>query len=596
MARIRGRFQAAVKLPWGSPAEPNEELLRTFGYPDTPTGVTITEGTALALATYWDCVRVISEDVGSLPFPVYRQLEPRGKVRAPEHRLYGLLHDEPNPEMQAMDFREALTAHAVSWGNGYAEIERGGDGQIRALWPLRPDRMRLERIEGRLWYFYTVSGVTYPLRPEQVLHIHGLGWDGVVGYSVARIAARSLGLSAALEEYASRLFSNGAAPRGVLERPLEAKKLSDEAITRMRTQWAETYGGLSNAHRVAILEEGVSYKAVGMGANEAQMLESRLFQAVEICRWFRMQPHKVGILDRATWGNIEQQNIEHGTDTIRPWCVRWEQAIAARCFSAEERRQYVAEHVIDALLRGDSKTRHETYQIGIMSGYYSPNDVAELENRNPIPNGDQYFIPLNLIPLEQAGEDSETEETTPPPPEQAPPEIRRQRTALACERLSRAYTPAVEVALRGLWSEGRRLVMRAASAVEDATDEAAELEAAVTRAWNEIPRQARQRVEGPAVLFAMALDEILFGERPRTETEDLERREGQRVAAALSLDLAESLAELVAVIDEGPGAVERLRGLFAGWTELDRAGQLARALLVSLQESIVPAELAPAGK
>jgi len=557
MSRIRAaiekRARGAARLSFGPLTEASDEFLRFLGVQQTVAGVDVTEATALGISPYWACARVIAEDVASLPLPVYRQLHP-GKARAPEHPLYELLQSEPNPEMQAMSFREAVTSHAVTWGNGYAEIERDNAGRIKHLWPLRPDRMQLERRDGQLFYLYTVGGVTYTLRPHQVLHVHGISFDGIVGYSVARTAAQSLGLTAALEEYAARLFANGAAPRGVLSRPDGKKPLTDDAIKRLRTQWDETYGGLSNAHRVAILEEGVGYEAVGMPPEETQMLESRQFQAVEICRWFRMQPHKIGILDRATWANIEHQNIEHGTDTIRPWCVRWEQAIAARCFTAREREEYHAEHVIDALLRGDSKTRHENYTSGINNGYYSPNDVAELENRNPIPDGDTYFVPLNLVPLSVAAAQK---------PE-AP-------AALSTGRVRAAYKPALEAAWRELGQEERRRVVPAARAVADASDAETEIAAVIAGEIEALADWGVRRVAVPALAFVEALGATGAGDITQQVVAGEVRRHAH--------DMAEAL-----IARAGDGA-DALGAVFASWHPDAEADQLIDALITDVLEA-----------
>lgn len=582
-----GRIKGALRLNFGHPSEPNEELLRLFGRGESYSGVTVTETTALGCGPYWACTRVISEDVASLPLPVYRKLKPRGKVRAPEHPLYRLLHDAPNPEMQAMDFRETVTSHAVTWGNGYAEIERTNAGAIKALWPLRPDRMRLERREGQLYYLYTVGGVTYALLPRQVLHIHGLGFDGVLGYSVARVGANSIGIGMALDEYAGRLFSNGAAPRGVIQQPATGKKLSEESLKRLRTNWDETYGGLSNVHRVAILEEGLTYQAVGLPPNDTQMLESRQYQAIEVCRWFRMQPHKIGILDRATWANIEQQNIEHGTDTIRPWCVRWEQAITARLFTEAERRDYVAEHLIDAIMRGDSKTRNESHAIGIQNGYLCPNDVAEMENRNPIEGGDQYFIPLNLIPLDQAGQPQEPEPTAP-----GAEGLRRDRLALGLSRLRNAYTPAIAAGFRNLAAEERRAVMTGPASLSDTDDPAVEVETALRAVYDELAKSTRRHVVGPTVAYGQAVGDLaeMFG-----CVRDLLEPSPERCASEhADRYLRESLNMLLGLLLDPSNLAERLRAFFDDWQQEGRSARYLAPLMDDIESLMIPARLLPA--
>lgn len=582
-----GRIKGAVKVSFGPPSEPSEELLRLFAYGDSVTGVAVTETTALGLAAYWACTRVVSEDVASLPLPVYRKLVPRGKVRAPEHPLYRLLHDEPNPEMQAMDFREAVTSHAVTWGNGYVEIERTNAGVIKALWPLRPDRMRLERREGQLYYLYTVGGVTYVLLPRQVLHVHGLGFDGVVGYSVARVGANSLGVGMALDEFAGRFFSNGASPRGVIQQPDNGKKLGEESIKRLRTNWDETYGGLSNVHRVAILEEGLTYQAVGLPGKESQMLEERQFQGLEVCRWFRMQPHKVQMLDRSTWNNIESENINHGTDTIRPWCVRWEQAISARLLTEAERRDYVAEHVMDAILRGDMKSRYESYAIGVNNGFLCGDDICEMENRNPIEGGDQHFIPLNLIPLDQAGQPREPESKAPDMEG-----LRRDRVALGLSRLRRAYAPAIATGFRNLAAEERRAVMTGPAALADTDDPAVEVEAALRTTYGELAQNARRYLAGAAAAYGDAVRDLAAAcgaERglPEASVEESVGREARRY-------LGESLEPLVGVLLDPTDLAERMGAFFDRWQHEGRSARYVAPLMDDIEALMIPAGLLPA--
>jgi hypothetical protein len=366
----------------------------------------------------------------------------------------------------------------------------------------------------------------------------------------------------------------------VLERPEGNKPLNDAAIERLRTQWDETYGGLSNAHRIAILEEGVKYEKVGLPPEEAQMLESRQFQAVEICRWFRMQPHKIGILDRATWANIEQQNIEHGTDTIRPWCVRWEQAIAARCFTPRERREYVAEHLIDAILRGDSKTRHETYASGMQNGYYCPNDIAELENRNPIEGGDTYFVPLNLIPLHVASE--QQPEPDPPAPAASAADIRLQRAALARERVTYAYRPAVEAAWKNLLSEERRAIVPAVDALADASEAALEIEAAIDGAREGLTRSGARLVVPAAVAFALALNELV-GPLMADPLTASEAEVAARVCAgSCVIDHLGETQDAVLAGQVAPGPI------FDTWSAEGRAGKDAEKLLEAVAHAIIP--------
>lgn len=376
----------------------------------TRAGMAINPDSAMTLAAYYACVRNISEDVAKLPLLTYRRLTPRGKERAPEHPAYALLHDAPNADMTAMTFREVLTHHAVAWGNGYAEIVFDGRGVIRALSPIHPSRVVLRRNEqGELVYdvygsgaiLHGATGQPYQavrLRQEQMLHIKGLGVDGYEGYSVVRLAAESLGLTLAAQTFGAGFFGNGTHMSGVLEHP---QKLSDTAMQHLRESWTEVYGGPENAGKPAILEEGMKWQRLGIPPEDAQFLETRLFQTREVCRWFRMPPHKVQDLADAHFTNIEQQNLEYIPDTLMPWCVRWEQELKRKVFADDA--EHFAEHLLLGLLRGDQASRGAYYKARFEMGTLSPDDIRELENENELPEGlgKHFFIASNNFqPLE----------------------------------------------------------------------------------------------------------------------------------------------------------------------------------------------------
>lgn len=385
--------------------EPPEWVSSLSGWM-TATGLHVTPETALQITAVFACVRVLAETVASLPLPVYRRLENGGKERARDFYLYPILHDLPNTEMTSFELRETLMGHLGTWGNAYAEIElRPGYGRAKALWPLRPDRMRVRRRNRNLQYVYRlpdkVGGRTVVLPAERILHIHGLGYDGLVGYSPIHMARQAIGLAMATEEFGARFFKNDATPGGVLEHPGE---LSDSAHKRLQESWEEKHSGLEKSHRLAILEEGMKFKDIGIPPEDAQFLQTRKFQVIEIARMYRVPPHMIMDLERGTFSNIEHQSIEFVVHTIRPWLVRWEQRIKQDIFLPGERDTYFAEFLVDGLLRGDIKSRYEAYSIGRQNGWLSANDVRELENQNPIDGGDVYLIPLNMIPAGQAGD------------------------------------------------------------------------------------------------------------------------------------------------------------------------------------------------
>lgn len=368
----------------------------------TVAGQTISEYNALNYSAFYACVKVLSESVAALPLHLYERLPEGGKKRAYEQPLYVLLHDEPNPNMTAFTFYETLMGHAVSWGNGYAFIDWQG-GQVKALWPINPAVLQPKIVNGKLVYEFTkADGTKLPYQKEQILHIPGLGFDGLQGYSVVAKARESIGLGTAMEKFGAAFFGNGAIAGGVLEHPL---KLSPEAFERLKKSWAETHQGADKAHKVAILEEGMKYNKTSIPPEDAQFLESGQFQVTEMARWFRIPPHLIGDMSHATFSNIEQQSLEFVVYTLMPWLKRWEQAIYQRLFiTDEERRKYFAEFLVDGLLRGDSVARAQFYTQMSMIGALSANDIRELENMNPIEGGDQYFVQLNMVPINKAGE------------------------------------------------------------------------------------------------------------------------------------------------------------------------------------------------
>jgi HK97 family phage portal protein len=349
---------------------------------------------SLAMPTVYACIRVLSETIASLPLVLYRRTA-AGRERATEHPLYEVLHEQPNPEQTAMELRELIVSHVAGWGNAYVEIEWTQAGRVRALWPLRPDRMRILRRDGELAYEYSMpTGRTEILPWHRIMHVRGLGGNGVQGYSPLRMAMVAVALGMATEEFGARFFANGARPGAVLTHP---GTLSDKAMANLKASWAGEHGGLEKSHRLRILEEGMKLEAIGVPPEEAQFLETRTFQAEEIARIYRMPPHKVGLLNKATFSNIEHQSIEFVTDTILPWLVRLEQVMQRDLLTAQERRTHYVEHVVDGLLRGDTQSRYQAYAVGRQWGWLSVNDIRQRENMEPVRDGDVYLQPLNMV-------------------------------------------------------------------------------------------------------------------------------------------------------------------------------------------------------
>ncbi|SDY69274.1 phage portal protein [Thermoactinomyces sp. DSM 45892] len=372
------------------------------------TGMSVTEMNALQNATVFACVRILSESIASLPLHIYKRLPEGGKERATDHPLYSILHSIPNEEMTAFTLWETLMGHVLLWGNAYAEIERNKAGRVVALYPLLPSITHMKRDkQTKQIYYRTVNPQTSEpiiLPASKVLHISGLGFDGRRGYSVIGLARESIGLAMATEEYGSRFFGNGAKPGGVLEHP---GQLSQPAVDKLRDSWNEMHQGLDKQHRVAILEEGMTYKQIGIPPEDAQFLQTRKYQKHEIAALYRVPMHMLQVLEDATFSNVEHMGIEFVTHTLRPWLVRFEQAIFMKLLTPTERKSYFVEFLVDGLLRGDIKTRYEAYQVGRQNGWLSANDIRGLENMNPIEGGDVYLANAALMTVTQLGKSRE---------------------------------------------------------------------------------------------------------------------------------------------------------------------------------------------
>ena len=366
----------------------------------TAAGVPVDEARALTYSAFWFGVRLIAEAVASLPLLVYRRLPGGGKERAADDPLYGLLHDEPNPEMTSMVFRETLQAHVVTWGNAYAEIQRDGAGNPVYLWPLLPNTVAPERNgSGQLRYRLRQPGAADRfIDAADVLHVPGLGFDGLTGYSVVRMARQSIGLGLACERFGATFFGNGAKPSGILAHPGTPPK---QARDEFRDGWTKGHSG-ENSNKTGILWGGWTYTNIGIPPEDAQFLESRAFQREEVGLWLNIPPFKLGVSKAATYASVEQFALDFVTHTIRPWLVRWEGEYLRKLVAPERRREVVVEHLVDGLLRGDVASRTAALQMQFLNGAISQDEWREIENRNPIPggHGTRFYRPLNLSPVD----------------------------------------------------------------------------------------------------------------------------------------------------------------------------------------------------
>lgn len=383
----------------------------SFLFGRTTSGKPVNERTAMQTTAVYACVRILAEAIASLPLHVYEYQDDGGKKLVHDHPLYYLLHDEPNPEMTSFVFRETLMSHLLIWGNAYAQIIRDGAGRVLGLYPLLPDKMDVQRDDkGNIYYMYSRNSDENPmfkeygnikLKAEDVLHIPGLGFDGLTGYSPIAMAKNAVGMTLACEEYGASFFANGANPGGVLEHPGVLKDPS-----KVRESWNSVYRGVNNAHKIAVLEEGMKYQQIGIPPEEAQFLETRKFQINEIARLYRIPPHMVGDLDKSSFSNIEQQSLEFVKYTLDPWVIRWEQSLQRSLLLPGEKGKYFIKLNVDGLLRGDYQSRMNGYAVGRQNGWFSANDIREMENMNPIPDeegGNLYLVNGAMTKLADAG-------------------------------------------------------------------------------------------------------------------------------------------------------------------------------------------------
>lgn len=377
----------------------------------TSSGKRVNEISAMQITGVYACVRVLAESIAGLPLHLFQEDADGNTHKAIDHPLFFLMHDEPNAEMTSFNFKETLMSHLLLWGNCYCQIIRNGKSEVTALYPLMPNRMKVDRdSKGQIYYEYTLrpedplnnkKASTVFLKPVDVLHIPGLGFDGLVGYSPIAMAKNAIGISIAAEEYGSKFFANGATPSGILEHPGIIKDPN-----KVRDAWNAAFGGSSNSGKVAVLEEGMKYSPISIPPEQAQFLETRKFQLNEIARIFRVPPHMIGDLEKSTFSNIEQQSLEFVKYTLEPWLVRWEQALNRSLLTEEEKKTYFFKFNVDGLLRGDYQSRMNGYATARQNGWMSSNDIRRLEGLDLIPpeeGGDLYLINGSMTKLKDAG-------------------------------------------------------------------------------------------------------------------------------------------------------------------------------------------------
>lgn len=372
-----------------------EDFIKSVDLDDggSTAGMTVNEESAMKTSAVYACVKILAETVASLPLHLYKA-DGKKKVKAEEHPLFYCLYDLPNAETTSFNFREIMMTALLLWGNAYARIIRDKQGYVKELWYLRPDLMSVSRDNNKkLKYEYCdENGGVIKYKPEQIFHVKGLSFDGVKGLSPIGQMREAIGLSLTTESYGAAFFGNGARPGGVIEYPGTLKDPE-----KLRESWNKVFQGARNSNKTAVLEAGAKYHTIGLPPEESQFLQTRKFQINEICRIFRVPPHLVGDLEKATFSNIEHQSIEFVQHTIRPWLVRWEQEISRSLLSEQDRTMYFARFNVDGLLRGDYASRMQGYATARQNGWMSANDIRELEEMNPIDDGDVYLVNGNMV-------------------------------------------------------------------------------------------------------------------------------------------------------------------------------------------------------
>jgi HK97 family phage portal protein len=382
-------------------------------------GENVTESTALTYSAVWNAVSLISGTIGALPLHLMQRKGDKKRM-ADDRNLYRVMHDQWNPCMTAMAGREALMAHLLTWGNGYAEKVFNGYGEVVELWPITPNRVRLKMEDGNLIYTIRVGNQDIDLPREKILHIPGLGFDGFIGYSVIAMARKSIGLGMAMETFGALYFGNGTHPGVIVSHP---NQLSSPAHDNLKKSLTEAYSGLGKSHRLLLLEEGMKIEKVGVPPEDSQFLQSRQFQIPEIARWFNLPPHKLKDLTRSSFNNIESEQTSFVIDSLLPWLVRLEQNYNMQLLTPSDKslsgygRLYF-KHIVEGLLRGDAAARGTFYREMFNIGAMSINEIREKEDLDPVEGGDIHLVPLNMTALENAGKKPETPPAIPKLPGQ----------------------------------------------------------------------------------------------------------------------------------------------------------------------------------
>lgn len=391
LQRWAGRvFRLTDLEPWSS----------VLGGTGTHSGKNITADAALGVSTAWACMRLLSETVGSLPIDVLRK-EGENNRKDPGHWSYWMMREQPNEDMTPVQFKEALTLNLLAHGNAYADISnRNGAGQVSSMIPLLSELMQPERLDdGTIIYrYHTGKGPDLIYSRDDILHVPGFGFNGLIGLNPINYNRQALGLTLAAEEFGARFFKQGMKYSGILVSP---QALNSEQRKKLRERYEEFQEGVESAHKLLILEAAFEFHPLTIPPEQAQFLETRKFQENEVCRIFLVPPHMVMNLDRATFSNIEHQDLQFGKYTLRPYLTRIEQNFKKSLLRPEERRTFKFEFNMNAIFRADLAARAKFYSQMVQNGLMTRNEIRALENLNAKVGADELTVQSNMIDLDQ---------------------------------------------------------------------------------------------------------------------------------------------------------------------------------------------------
>jgi len=419
----------SLKRAWA----PSDDRWYKVISPPTTAGVSVDEQESMKYTTLAACVTLISGDVARLPLILYKRNKDGSKERIENHPLYSLLHDQPNPETDSYRWREASQLHLLLWGNTYHEKQFNGTGDLIGLYPLNPEFVKVERRNGRIVYVWQDSSHKEVVRTQdKIFHVANIGYNGITGLSPVTLAKESIGLGLAEQEYQARFIGKGTHPAGVLEMD---GYLSEKSAKQFKDSFKQQYEGLGKSHSIMVLEGGLKYKGLSMNHNDAQFLESRNFQKLEICGFFRVPPHKVGIHGaNSNYNNLEQENQSYVDSCLSHWIKRWETAINNQLLTQKQQAEGLYfKFLLQALLRGDMQARSEYNQKMWQMGMPF-NRILEKEDENPVPGGDIGFVPLNMVPADMAKDIAKVQAEPPKPVKEEPEELPNEKKFLIAQQ------------------------------------------------------------------------------------------------------------------------------------------------------------------